>query len=627
MAQSLSLRDLANSPRAEELLDLNRALQQSNRIAGQLKTSLSLVLEREEVLAAEKEQLQKEVERNRRRYEEVREEMERIRGGWEIAKGRIEEGERNKEEIERLMTQLRNCEEQLSLEKQRNRTLSVSLQSANTDLSHTRQSHQELLTSKEELESLLQKASLEHQATLSKLRDQLGDSVRASKEQLHNIERKLQLIQSERSQVSQEKATLMTELVRLSEESCRKSEDRKRLIDMYEHKLKEANEELASTREAKETTAASLTDLLDRHEQLERDYQDAVFHAEELSAQLKASQISARQLEESLDQQNSRIRQAMTESTLKYEEQLSLSDSQRLRLQTELAKSQTIESERLRERAFFQKAIGAILHISKGFGGKTASVIESLNAISVQDAETLLKFIAKIPFLLSEDTQERRLRVIAKVGDSSIEIIEGKALVVGQKSYEFDRIFSESDKLDQVYEEVTLLTDAFAQGVSSCVYIFARNSFMFNNMVHRTLLTLFKANAQELLLKVTEGGEEPNYEQRVSSYAAASKVLEAAAKSWRLGNPHIALSLQQLVGKQVLSFLSVNSDDGEVAEGLAEALVAGEGGEGLPQHLQEAVGKAALELCILTLDSEETDEEILRIGQVLMRSRSLLVED
>ena len=149
---------------------------------------------------------------------------------------------------------------------------------------------------------------------------------------------------------------------------------------------------------------------------------------------------------------------------------------------------------------------------------------------------------------------------------------------------------------------------------------------MFNNMVHRTLLTLFKANAQELLLKVTEGGEEPNYEQRVCTYAAASKVLEAAAKSWRQGNPHIALSLQQLVGKQVLSFLSVNSEDGEVAEGLADALVAGEGGEGLPQHLQAVVGQAALELCILTLDSEETDQETLRIGQRLMRSRSILIE-
>jgi len=626
MDQALRLRDLANSPRAEELLDLNRALQQSNRIAGQLKTSLTLVLEREEALATEKEQLQREVDRNKRRYEEVREEMERVRGGWETAKGRIAEGDRDKGEIERLTTQLRSSEEQLSLEKQRNRTLSASLQSTDTDLIHTRKSYQELLTRKEELESSLQKATAEHQATLSKLRDQLGDSVRASKEQLHSIERKLQLIQSERSQVSQEKATLMAELVRLSEESCRKSEDRKRLIDMYEHKLQSANEELISAREAKESTAASLTDLLDRHEQLERDYQDVVFHAEELSAQLKASQLSARQLEESLDQQNSRIRQAMTESTLKYEEQLSLSDSQRLRLQTELTKSHTIDSERLKERAFFQKAIGAILHVCKGFGGKVAPVVEDLAAIPVQDAETLLKFIAKIPSLLSEDVPERRLRVIAKVSDSSVEIIEGKALVLGQKSYEFDRIFSESDKLDQVFEEVTLLTDAFAQGFSSCVYIFARNSFMFNNMVHRTLLTLFKANAQELLLKVTEGGEEPNYEQRVCTYAAASKVLEAAAKSWRQGNPHIALSLQQLVGKQVLSFLSVNSEDGEVAEGLADALVAGEGGEGLPQHLQAVVGQAALELCILTLDSEETDQETLRIGQRLMRSRSILIE-
>lgn len=619
MDQSLRLRDLANSPRAEELLDLNRALQQSNRIAGQLKTSLTLVLEREEVLAADNERLLREVERGKRRHEEVKAELE-------AAKEKIGEWERDKGELERLTAQLKSSEEQLSLEKQRNRSLSSSLNSTESDLSRTRKSLQDLQTRKEELESQHKQTIAEHQATVSKLRDQLYDSVRASKEQLHHIERKVQQIQADRSQTVEEKSTLMAELVRLSEESNRKSEDRKRLIDMYEFKLKEGNEELISVREAKENTANSLTELLDRHEQLERDYQDAVFRVEELGAQLKASQISARQLEEALEQQNTRIRQAMTESTLRYEEQLSLSDTQRVRLQSELAKSQSIESERLKERAFFQKAIGAILQVSKGFGGKIATVIEDLTTIPVEDAETLLKFVAKIPSLLSEDPSERRLRVIAKVSDSSIEIIEGKVLVIGQKSFEFDRIFSESDKLDQVFEEVTLLTDAFAQGFTSTVYIFTRSSFMFNNMVHRTLLALFKGNPQEMLLQVTEGGEEPNYEQRVGTYAAASKVLEAAAKGWRQGCPHIALSLQQLVGKQTLCFVSVNTDDREVAEGMAEALVAGEGGDSLPQHLKAAVGKSTLELCILTLDSQETDEEILRIGQRLMRSRSLLVE-
>lgn len=615
----MRLRDLANSPRAEELLDLNRALQQSNRIAGQLKASLALVLEREEVLAADNERLLREVERGKRRYEEVKTE-------WETEKGKIGEWERNKSEIERLTGQLKSCEEELSLEKQRNRNLSSSLNSTESDLSNALKSLKDLQTRKDELESLHKTTIAEHQATVSKLRDQLYDSVRASKEQLHHIERKVQQIQADRSQTVDEKATLMAELVRLSEESARKSADRKRLIEMYEFKLKEGNEELTSVREAKENTANSLTELLDRHEQLERDYQDAVFRVEELAAQLKASQISARQLEEALEQQNTRIRQAMTESTLRYEEQLSLSDTQRVRLQTELAKSQSIESERLKERAFFQKAICAILQVSKGFGVKIPPIIEDFTAIPVEDAETLLKFTAKIPSLLSEDPSEHRLRVIAKVSDSSIDIIEGKAIVIGQKSFEFDRIFSENDKLDQVFEEVTLLTDAFMQGFAATVYIFTRSSFMFNNMVHRTLLALFKGNTQEMLLQVTEGGEEPNYEQKVGTYAAASKVLEAAAKGWRQGCPHIALSLQQLVGQQTLCFVSVNTDDHEVAEELAEALVAGEGGDRLPQHLKAAVGKSSLELCILTLDSQETDEEILRIGQRLMRSRSLLVE-
>ena len=467
----------------------------------------------------------------------------------------------------------------------------------------------------------------EHQTAVSKLKEQLTETVRRSKDQFQGIEKKIQAVHADHSRWAAEKQSLAAEVTRLSDESSRKSEERKRLTEMYEEKLKEMNEELLLTRKSQENTAFSLTELLDKHEELERDYQDAVFHVEELQAQLRASQHSLKQLEESLDQQTSKIRQAMTESTLKYEEKLSSSDVNKLRLHFELTKSQTIESERLKERSFFLKVITALLQMPRIPQERLTAIIDNLSAISIEDAETLLKFVAKIPSMAGDEQSERRLRVVLKLSEAGFSSPDGKSIATDEKTYTFDRVFSEKDKVEQVYEEVTLLTDAFSQGFSSCVYVFGRTSFMFNNMVHRTLLSLFKNSPQEFLLRVSEGGDEPNYEQRVSTYAGASKVLETAAKGWRQSQQHVVLSLQHISSKQCLFFASLNTEDHETIDQVCEALVSPQGAQSLPPHLLECVERMTLGLCILTVDGEEAGREMLEIGGKLIDGRTVVLED
>ena len=590
--EQVRVRDLLSKDSAQELEDLNHALQRSNHIATQLKTSLSLVLEREELLALEKDSLQQELTSLKSQFQDL--------------KRSSDSHQHQKELIQHKFT---NFEGELIIEKQKNRELSELLKNTENELNELKNKHKLAEKRVEDLENALKRSSSEYQNTISKLRDQLVESVHASKDQLHAIERKLQVIHSDRSRASMEKDKLLSELSRVSEESNRKSEERQRVVDRYERKVKELEEELGVVRSCKENATMSLTELLDRHEELEREYQDAVFRAEELSAQLKASQLSTRHLEESLDHQNTRLRHVLTENTLHYED-FPLSDSQKRQLL-----SQTLENERLNERAFFQKAIEAILAV---WDGKYREISEKLREIPVEDAETLLKFIAKIPSLIENSERDARvMRVLAKVTDSSIDVIDQKVLVFGQKSYEFDRIFGENDKIEQVYEEISVLLEGLAKGRSSSVYIFSFNAFMFNNMVHRTLLALFKS-ITEVVMYVTEGGEEPSYEQKVTTYAAASKIMEAVAKRWRQPQQHIVLSLKYL--ESVLNFVSVNAGDGEVAEELANSLAGGEESSMLPQHLKVTLSPFSSRVCILTLDSESTALPLLQLSQVLTQS-------